>query len=39
MATSAGKKGLVARFLTVFGDIKIFKGPLFILYDPGQLPG
>ena len=36
MATSAGKKDLVARFLTIFGDIKIFPGPLFFLYDPGS---
>ncbi len=36
MTTSAGKKDIVARFLTVFGDIKIFPGPLFFLYDPGS---
>jgi hypothetical protein len=36
MSSSAGKKDLIARFLTVFGDIKIFKGPLFFLYDPGS---
>jgi hypothetical protein len=36
MSSSAGKKDLIARFLTFFGDIKIFKGPLFFLYDPGS---
>jgi hypothetical protein len=36
MTTSAGKKDLIARFLTMFGDIKIFPGPLFFLYDPGS---
>lgn len=36
MTTAAGKKDFVARFLTIFGDIKIFKGPLFFLYDPGS---
>lgn len=25
-----------AVFLRVFGDIKIFKTPMFILYDPGS---
>ncbi|MBI5216273.1 MAG: hypothetical protein HY960_11020 [Ignavibacteriae bacterium] len=29
------KKTLFEKFLTVFGDIKIFKWPLFLLYDPG----
>lgn len=33
---TAPKKDLIARFLTVFGDIKIFPGPLFFLYDPGS---
>lgn len=36
MASSAGNKDFVARFLTVFGDIKIFKGPFFIVYDPSS---
>ncbi|MDQ2938774.1 MAG: hypothetical protein M3R67_14940 [Acidobacteriota bacterium] len=34
--TASGKKDLIARFLTVFGDLKIFKWPLFFLYDPGS---
>ncbi|MFN2515074.1 MAG: YiiX/YebB-like N1pC/P60 family cysteine hydrolase [Pyrinomonadaceae bacterium] len=34
--TTRGKKDLIARFLTVFGDFKVFKWPLFFLYDPGS---
>jgi hypothetical protein len=33
---NAGKKDLIAKFLTVFGDLKVFKFPLFFLYDPGS---
>ena len=34
--TNAGKKDLIANFLTVFGDLKVFKFPFFFLYDPGS---
>lgn len=30
------KKDLIERFLTVFGDLKVFRWPLFFLYDPGS---
>lgn len=30
------KKKLYERVLTVFGDIKVFRYPLFIVYDPGS---
>ncbi|HEX8709925.1 MAG TPA: YiiX/YebB-like N1pC/P60 family cysteine hydrolase [Pyrinomonadaceae bacterium] len=29
-------KGWLERFLTVFGDLKVFRWPLFFLYDPGS---
>ena len=29
-------RGLLQRFLTVFGDIKVFSWPLFMVYDPGS---
>ncbi|MBF5041867.1 hypothetical protein FGE12_05650 [Aggregicoccus sp. 17bor-14] len=29
-------RGLLQRFLTVFGDIKVFRWPLFMIYDPGS---
>lgn len=32
----ARRKGLLERFLTVFGDIKVFSWPLFVVYDPGS---
>jgi hypothetical protein len=30
------KKKLYERLLTVFGDIKVFRYPLFLVYDPGS---
>jgi hypothetical protein len=30
------KKGTMESFLTVFGDLKVFRWPLFFLYDPGS---
>lgn len=30
------KKRLAERFLTVFGDIKVFRWPMFVVYDPGS---
>lgn len=32
----ARKHSLWQSFLTIFGDIKVFKWPMFILYDPGS---
>ena len=29
-------KSFLARFLTMFGDLKIFGWPMFLLYDPGS---
>jgi hypothetical protein len=29
-------KTLSERFLTVFGDIKVFRFPFFLVYDPGS---
>ena len=29
-----GKQTLMERFLTMFGDIKVFKWPMFVLYQP-----
>ena len=33
---SKTRKGLLEKFLTVFGDIKVYKRPLFLVYDPGS---
>lgn len=30
------KRDLLAHFLTVFGDLKVFRWPFFFLYDPGS---
>lgn len=30
------KKSFSERFLTIFGDIKFYKFPLFLIYDPGS---
>jgi len=35
-STSKTKKGFWERFLTIFGDIKVYKHPLFLVYDPGS---
>jgi hypothetical protein len=35
-STSKTRKGFLERFLTIFGDIKIYKRPLFLVYDPGS---
>jgi hypothetical protein len=35
-STSKVKKGFLERFLTIFGDIKVYKRPLFLVYDPGS---
>jgi Permuted papain-like amidase enzyme, YaeF/YiiX, C92 family len=32
----AKRNGLLQRFLTVFGDIKVFSWPMFMVYDPGS---
>ena len=29
------RRGLTELFLTWFGDIKVFSGPFFVVYDPG----
>ncbi|HYY58660.1 MAG TPA: hypothetical protein VE842_15105, partial [Pyrinomonadaceae bacterium] len=34
--TDPRKKGILESFLTVFGDLKVFRWPLFFLYDPGS---
>ena len=30
------RKGFLEKFLTIFGDIKVYKRPLFLVYDPGS---
>ena len=35
-SSSKAKKGFLERFLTIFGDIKVYKRPLFLVYDPGS---
>jgi hypothetical protein len=34
--SSKVRKGFLERFLTIFGDIKVYKRPLFLVYDPGS---
>lgn len=29
-------KGVIDKFLTIFGDIKVFRFPMFVIYDPGS---
>jgi hypothetical protein len=35
-SSSKAKKGFLERFLAIFGDIKVYKRPLFLVYDPGS---
>ena len=35
-SSSKAKKGFLEVFLTIFGDIKVYNRPLFLVYDPGS---